>query len=366
MIWYLIWVALLIFILGSTALLFYVLLDFYKKYTPRKVYKLYLDFIHKEEPGPYQVSLAEKYTLNPTTDEFGAVVYKHYLTGDKPYVHPIRNTHVALAYYESYILTYKNEDLERFFRVIKAFMNHVVELDNGAYIWYYPPYVNFENQKVPWTSAMSQGQMLAVLAIAYYETKDIKYLEIGKKVLLSFQTKIEDGGVLFEDDFGIFYEEFAYWEPQKRNHTLNGMLSALFGIYDFWKVSKFETAFKVFETGVKTIRKNLHLYDLSYCSTYDLRHLVDPEKNFPLVQGRYNAVHVGHLRILAEMTNDSYFQAVSDLWDKKLQDKVNRIRLTFWYLGYKSFDIRATIKRYGLIKAIWINAERFFKKKPMI
>lgn len=356
----------LLVLLISIGLAFYVLRDFYIKYTPFKKYKIYLDFIKKDQPGPYQVSLAEKYDLNAPKSENGAIVYKHYLTGDKAIVHPIRNTHVALAYYEHYINENDEADLQRFLDLFEAFLEHKVVLSNGITLWYYPPYKYYENQKVPWTSAMSQGQMLAVLARAFFHTKDQKHLEIGKSVLKSFQVTIEEGGVVYEDDFGVFYEEFAYWEEDKRNHTLNGMLSALFGIYDFYKVTGLLEAKSVFDIGVKTIKTNLHLYDHGYCSSYDLRHLVDPVNNFVLLQGRYNAVHVGHLKILHTMTDDDYFLAYAEQWDRKLKDPINRLRLTRWYVKYKLFEVRTDINRFGLFKVLIGNFKRFLKKKPMI
>lgn len=363
---HLIWILPAVLLSLILAFIFYILSDFYKKYTSYKKYKVYLDFIDTDAPGPYQVSLHEKYDLNPPKDEHGAIVYQHYLTGPKPVVHPIRNTHVALAYYERYINEGDQEDFIRFKNVLDTFIKYKVELDNGSVIWYYPPYKYYENQKVPWTSAMSQGQMLAVLARAYYHTNDDSYRILGEAVLKSFETKIEDGGVVYEDNFGLFYEEFSYWEKEKRNHTLNGMLSALFGIFDFHKVTGNEKAKIILDRGVATIKKNLILYDQIYCSSYDLRHLIDPINNFVLLQGRYNAVHVGHLRILHKITGDDYFLAFAELWDIKLKDSVNRLRLTGWYLRYKLFNIKAEARRFGWFNVLWSNYLRFKKKKPLI
>jgi hypothetical protein len=348
-------------ILFITSAVCFLLLQYFLKYTSRKAFDIYLDFIQDEKLGPYYVSLAAKYDIAPPVDRHGAVVYRHHLTGSREWFHPIRNTHVALAYYEKYVHERDKIELERFLKLVDALAKHGVQLEDGSVIWYYPPYQKFEGQKVPWTSAMSQGQILGVLARAYQETGSQEYIDLAFRVLKSFENTIEDGGVRYEDTFGVFYEEFAFWENDHRYHTLNGMLSSLFGVFDLWKVTRDEKAREVFDTGVSTIRKNLKRYNFPFCSSYDLRHLVGDDE-LPEFDARYNAVHVAHLRILSRMTGDDYFESISDLWDEKLKSTKNRLRLTVWYARFKVRDVRREIHRFGVVDAFRSLAVRFIEK----
>ncbi|GBE30110.1 hypothetical protein BMS3Bbin04_01136 [bacterium BMS3Bbin04] len=192
---------------------------------------------------------------------------------------------------------------------------------------------------------MAQGVIISVLARAYETTRDERYLELARKTMICFDRDVQDGGVRCEAKRGVFYEEYAFVETNKQHHTLNGMLAALFGLYDLHKVCGDETARRLFDEGTATIRANLPAFDLQFITSYDLRHEYGEP---PLLVSRYHQMHVGQLTILAGMTGDQYFQGVADVWDRKLMDPINRLRLTMWYGGHLWRELRKKIDEEDL------------------
>jgi hypothetical protein len=311
------WLLLSLPILGGLV----VLALYYKNETRRKETPIRLDYLNSDELGPYQLNTSEVEELScePVWEE----------TDGNRWLHPVRTCHVANKHYRQYLDTGNDEHREHFLTLTEALIEDAEE-DRDALIWPYP-LEYYPGQQVPWISAMAQGLVIAVLARAYECTKDDRYLELASKTMLTFERDVRDGGVRYEAVRGIFYEEYAFVEMNKQHHTLNGMLAALFGLYDLHKVCGDETAKRLFDEGTATLRNNLPAFDMHFISSYDLRHEYGEP---PLFLSRYHQMHVGQLTILSEMTGDPYFQGVADVWDRKLLDPVNRLRLTVWYAEY--------------------------------
>ncbi|MCB2211492.1 D-glucuronyl C5-epimerase family protein [bacterium] len=312
-----------------------VLALYFKNDTRRKVTPIRLDYLGTDKLGPYY--------LNPATIEELSTEPVWAETDGRRWLHPVRTCHVANKHYRQYLDTGNEVYRTHFLKLTETLIEHADE-DRSALIWPYP-ISYYPDQQVPWISSMAQGLVIAVLARAYETTRDDRYLELARRTMLTFERDVRDGGVRYEAARGVFYEEYAFVEENKQHHTLNGMLAALFGLYDLHKVCGDEHAKELFDQGVKAIRDNLPAFDLHFLSSYDLRHEYGEP---PLFLSRYHQMHVGQLTILAEMTGDPYFQGVADVWDRKLFDPINRLRLTAWYAGYLYRDIRNRIDEKGV------------------
>lgn len=301
-----------------------------RTYAAPKAYTL--EFLNQPSLGPYYMDLEHKLDHYPNRDIHGGILETYPKTGQR-YFHPIRNTHYALALYARYLQIGNVEDREEFLNIANAIIVNGIKREDGSRVWYYP-HSYFKGQKTPWISAMAQGQVIAVMARAYECTSDTTYLDAAREAFVPFSKKISDGGVCSDDQsLGVFYEEYAHEELHSQHHTLNGMLSALFGLYDYWKLTGDAEVREAFAVGVNTIKQNLILYDLSFCSAYDLRHVLVCVP--PLVSAHYNAVHVAHLHILAAMTGDAYFDNIATCWNNRLEDKLNRLRLAVAILTWQ-------------------------------
>jgi len=181
---------------------------------------------------------------------------------------PVGIAHSALGNWDLYLDTgevqYKNE----FLKMADWFCASLVRKDTFGvweYRFDYPRYY----LNAPWPSAMSQGEGISVLARAYQLTKNEKYLQCATLALASFSAPLERGGVTFIDHDGfVWYEEYP--SVQAPPHVLNGFISALYGLYDFYKLTGSELALDLFNEGIETLKANLYRYDLRFWSRYDL------------------------------------------------------------------------------------------------
>ena len=321
-------------------------------------YDVYLEYIETDKLGPYYVSLSNK--INEKFDRIdehdGPLLLRsdgilHYL--------PVKHAHQALANYEAYINIGDDSYRDKFLEVTESIVIHGKEGACGSFV-YEHSISDYPNQKVPWLHAMAQGQVIAVLCRAFQESNDSRYLDLAKRAAIPFTLDIKDGGVRSVDPVrGVFYEEYAYHEENKQNHTLNGMMSALMGIFDLWKTTQEVEYKKIFDDGIQTIRNNLMSYAFPFCSSYDLRH---DYGEYPLMQPRYNSVHIAHLEILSALTGDQYFRVVSEKWSQTLQSRFNRYCYFAYYIIWKCRDLRNDLSNIGLLKMIWLYRIRLTKR----
>ena len=306
-----------------------------------------IDYIGKSQLGPYYISLKKK--LNPSwQSQFRRNDHGAFLSFDHSsktwYVNAVANCHQALAHYERYLCYKDTNDLSHFLSITEAIIKSAKLRKDGSLVLEYPIQY-FYLQKTPWISAMGQGQLLLVLSRAYQETEDDRFIDLGFKALKPFTKDIQDGGVRSHDpQRGTFYEEYAFFENNKQHHTLNGMMSALMGVHDFWKITGDDNVKKLFDEGIATIVKNLDAYEFNFGSSYDLRHEHGEPFNFMAV---YHSVHVSHLKILYALTNISFFIEKSEAWDKKLNNTYDRLIVSYRWVFMRLFSMKESYRGYG-------------------
>ena len=329
----------------------------YKYYSSKEYHRESITkYIDTDIVGPYYVSLKEKMVEYPDRDQYGGILETNPLNNTKFY-HPIKNSHYCMALYEIYLENHDESLKEEMIIIGDAIIRNSIDTDYGGKVWSLPLQFH-KNQQLPWISSMYQGSMIGALVRLFEVNPDPKYIETAKKALIPFTKPIREGGVISDDlSEGEYYEEYAYKEVEKQRHTLNGMLAALFGIHDLWKITRDEEARAIFDKGVKVIKENLIKFDWPFCSVYDLRY---KQGDVAIINPRYNAVHVAQLKVLAKMTGDDYFAAVADLWDLKLKDRINRLRQTFHYFRLKAYSMNEEAKWLGFPKMILYNFRRLW------
>lgn len=185
---------------------------------------------------------------------------------------PVGIAHYALGNYELYLQTsdvkYKKTFLRQANWLCKNLAIRKISVDSVFGVWEYKFDLDSYLLKAPWPSAMSQGEGISVLLRAYQLTNDEKYLKCAKLALESFEVSLKKGGVRYEDNRGfVWYEEYPADPPP---HVLNGLIFALFGLYEFYKVTDDSEALNLFNQGIQTLEANLYLYDLGFWSSYSL------------------------------------------------------------------------------------------------
>ena len=204
---------------------------------------------------------------------------------------------------------------------------------NNVYVWQHNfNWVYKENLISPWYSGLAQGQGLSVLCRAYKVTNNNQYLICIEKIYKSFLNDVKEGGVTFTDqDNNIWIEEYIM--EKTPTHILNGFIWGLWGIYDYWLLTKNQGVKKLFDKYVKTIKLNIDRYDLGHWSLYELSQL-----NINMRASIfYHKLHIIQLKILSQMTSDKKFKNISDEWSGYLKNRFNIIRAVCMKIIFKIF-----------------------------
>jgi hypothetical protein len=133
----------------------------------------------------------------------------------------------------------------------------------GGIAWEYM--FQFDGGLPPWTSGLSQGTALQVLARAWSRFKEPVYLTAAQQALGIFQTP-PPVGIRVTTAAGAHYLEYTY-APQER--ILNGFIQSLVGLYDYAAITKDPLGLKLFEAGDAEARLEVPHYDTGAWSLYD-------------------------------------------------------------------------------------------------
>ncbi len=133
----------------------------------------------------------------------------------------------------------------------------------GGIAWEYM--FHFDGGAPPWTSGLSQGTAIQLLARAWSRLKEPAYLTAAQQALGIFQAPPPQG-VRVATPAGALYAEYTY-APSDR--ILNGFIQALVGLYDYTSITKDPLGLALFEAGDAEARAIVPLYDTGAWSLYD-------------------------------------------------------------------------------------------------
>ncbi len=133
----------------------------------------------------------------------------------------------------------------------------------GGIAWEYM--FQFDGGRPPWTSGLSQGTALQVLARSWSRFKEPALLTAAQQAVGIFQTA-PSSGVQVKTPAGSEYAEYTY-APSDR--ILNGFVQAVIGLYDYTQITKDPLGLKLFEAGDAEARAETPHYDTGAWSMYD-------------------------------------------------------------------------------------------------
>jgi hypothetical protein len=200
------------------------------------------------------------------------------------------------------------EDLKQIAEKLEA-----ISLNLGETMYF--PYVfdlslhSIEEETVesPWYGAMAQGIALSFFCRLYEETGDDKYLAISHKVFQSFLPLKGSGHhpwVSCVDKNGyLWLEEYPLEVPTM---ALNGKNYAIYGIYDYYRVTKKQEAKIFLMASLTTVKDNIEKYRRENdMSVYCLKHNVQSEV--------HHFVHAKQLHYFYLITGDVYFEDMANV-----------------------------------------------------
>lgn len=231
-------------------------------------------------------------------------------------IFPISVFQHGLGAYDLYLLTQERKYLLSFQTMVKwAIMNQQEDGSWNNFFYVYP--------KHPYSS-MAQGEGVSLLVRAYVEFGEEEYLIKAKKALDFMLLSIKNGGTtLYSDDLNdVFFMEYTHKQP-----VLNGWIFSIFGLHDYWLVTKEESYLKILKKSMSTLERNIHKFDNGYWSMYDL--------DSHIASSFYHNLHIAQLKVLNDFYNSSEILKYLNKWTEYQVSKKNK---------YKAFIIKASQK----------------------
>jgi hypothetical protein len=133
----------------------------------------------------------------------------------------------------------------------------------GGIAWEYM--FHFDGGAPPWTSGLSQGTALQVMARSFSRFKEPSYLTAAQQALGIFQTAPPQG-VRVKTAAGAEYAEYTY---ARSDRILNGFIQADVGLYDYTSITHDPLGLRLFEEGDAEARAETPHYDTGAWSMYD-------------------------------------------------------------------------------------------------
>ena len=197
--------------------------------------------------------------------------------------------------------------------------------------------------RIPWVSALAQGQGISVLVRAYTLTQSEKYLRTAKYALQAFSIPIRDGGVLSvdDDDEDWWYEEYAC-VCSKPSGVLNGFILALLGIHDFYLLMGDKISKQLFSKGISTLCHHVGDFDANY--PYKLTYY---DRHGLIVSINYHSIHIKLMEILYQITKNDMFRKYQERWERYKKDWLTKRAyrwLSTFYRLRSGYDLPGSIR----------------------
>jgi hypothetical protein len=159
-----------------------------------------------------------------------------------------------------------------------------------------------------WVNSNSHGLVLSFLSRYHAIAEAPERLEAAGRLLSALEQRpqnkrwislVTGGGYLW----------FEHWPEGRHDHTLNAHINALFGLYDYWRLTDSPLAEQYFLGGARTVRDKLQRFrrkgNLS-------RYSLGSDKG----SLAYHQTHIEQLRILGLMTGDDWFARQARLFER--------------------------------------------------
>lgn len=285
----------------------------------------------KNEISQYYMVFSKKADYEDIRDDVGVPMLNYHGVIGKQY-NPIAISQWGLGNYNKWKNGEGRKHYDKFMISADWLVENLKENSYGIYVWMHE--FDFEYRdllKSPWYSGLAQGQGLSVLVRAYKETKNDTYLEVMEKILISFKTDVDEGGVNFKDDeSNLWIEEYIVKPP---THILNGFIWGLWGLRDYYVYFNDEEIKKIFNKYSETISKNLKRYDLGYWSRYEISGTF-----LPMIASRfYHKLHICQLKIMFDLTKETKYKYYSGKWENYLNNRFFNLIALFNKIIFKVF-----------------------------
>lgn len=255
----------------------------------------------------YAIASLPPLSAPPPVDSNGVPLYAR---NGKTYYHPVVMAQRALDLLDGYRRTHDARYLAKARIVADAIVAHSIVARGARYPRYdydfplhgYPDAV----MKAPWYSGMANGMAMSVFSRLHAIEGKQSDLDIARSYFVGFRPHGRIKPWISQVEDGYFWiQEFPATEP---DHTLNGFVFALFGLYDYYEETHDPEVERYLLGGLTTVLHYLPQYrNPGHVSYYCLAHHVQSRK--------YHDIHVAQLTVVARMTESPVFARWARLFD---------------------------------------------------
>ena len=176
-------------------------------------------------------------------------------------------------------------------------------LSGGARYFPYTFDYAMERLKAPWYSAYSQGFALSLFVRLYRVTALQAWAERARETAMSFRRlgRVTRPWVAYVVNKRLWLEEYPSATP---SHVLNGFNFALFGLYDYERLTRDPAARDLLRGALRTMRSFGTTFRVpGGISYYDLVHRTR--------HAHYHVIHTWQIRTLAAISGDSWYRSLA-------------------------------------------------------
>ena len=233
----------------------------------------------------------------------------NYRGGD--YYHPVYMMNRSKQFVDAFLVTGDSAYLSRAVKYIAKLESLAQPYQNALFLPY--PFrfaVHSDSANLftpPWYSGMAQGACLSVTMRLYTLTHNEHYLEFGRKIFNAYLIEPSSGNpwVSRLDSDGYYWIE-EYPHNVRPGMTLNGYISGIEGIYEYYQQTRDPRAKWIFELCITTIKQYLPYYRIEgKKSYYCLGHKAESRA--------YHFLHIQQMMGLSQFTNDPFFSMMSQI-----------------------------------------------------
>jgi len=274
--------------------------------------KGYLNFWHEkpavsknidpETLGIYYMTFEDKARYAGPRDKNGVILFDYFADIGRQY-NPVAIAQYGLGNFNLYLRTKDKKHLKETLTHADWLVSHLETNEKNVPVWRHHFEWHYKEILPPgWYSALAQGCGISLLMRAYRETRNDMYLKTAEGAFEAMTIEMEQGGVRHtEKDGTVWLEEYMVTPP---THIINGFLWTLWGVWDYWLVTKKPEVKTLFDACIKTLERNLHRYDAGYWSRYDLSR----QCMVMLASPFYHALHVVQLEATYILTRKPIFE----------------------------------------------------------
>ena len=270
---------------------------------------------HPVKHKPYADKLFLENVLPSTVDKAGVRVYEQ---EGKRFYHPVVIAQYALAQLDVATRTNDAEAMDAAVANASKLLDVADSHKGGLYFPYRHDFalggLVEETIHGTWWSAMAQGQALSLFVRLYQATGNKSWRDAADK---TFAT-LDDRGprerpwaVYVDPQDYLRFEEYA--GDTRPLLVLNGHIFAIFGVWDYYRLTRSAKAEELFDAGVTTLREYLPAYrapgDISY---YCMRAPLCQRKLWQ--NEKYHGIVIDQMRVIADMSDDQWFNRQADVF----------------------------------------------------